>query len=118
MDTKPLLLELLVSGFFAIACLKARSGDFSRTALSPRNFLRLTDRLDRLRRTRWQWCSMVLLLVLIRLQSGVPLTVELTALVQFVIFLSLPLAEKAPAAVVPPGRSLRTAPSRRAHSAS
>ena len=45
--------RLLVSGFSAIACLKACSGDFSRAALSPRNFLRLTDRLDRLRRAGW-----------------------------------------------------------------
>ncbi len=118
MNTRPLLLERLVSGFFGIACLNARSGDFSRTALSARNILRLTDRLDRLRRTRWQWCSMVLLLVLVRLQSGFPLTVELTALVQFVIFLSLPVAKRTPAAVVSSDRSLRNRSGRRAHSAS
>jgi hypothetical protein len=50
----------------------------------------LTDRLERLRRSRWQWFSMVLLLVLVRLQKGTPMIAELTALVQFIVFLSLP----------------------------
>ena len=93
MNSKALLLELLVSGFFAVACLKARAGSFSSGVISPRDFLRLTDRVDRLSRTRWQWFAMVLLLVVVRVQTGVPLLVELTALAQFVIFLSLPVAE-------------------------
>ena len=94
MNSKALLLELLVSGFFAIACLKARDGDFSKVSLSPRNFLRLSDRLDRLSRTRWQWFSMVLLLLAVRAQIGIPVLIEFTALVQFAIFLSLPVAEQ------------------------
>ena len=94
MNSKALLLELLVSGFFAIACLKARNSDFSKSALAPRDFLRLTDRLHRLSSTRWQWFSMVLLLLAIRVQSGVPTLVEITALAQFAIFLSLPVAER------------------------
>jgi hypothetical protein len=94
MNPKALLLELLVSGFFAIACLRARDGDFSKAALAPRDFLRLTPRLDRLSRTRWQWFSMVLLLLAVRVQSGVPTVVEITALAQFAIFLSLPVAER------------------------
>jgi hypothetical protein len=94
MNSKALLLELLISGFFAVACLKARAGNFSEGVLSPRDFLRLTDRVDRLSRTRWQWFAMVLLLIVVRVQTGVPLLVELTALAQFVIFLSLPVAEQ------------------------
>lgn len=94
MNSKALLLELLISGFFAVACLKAHAGNFSKSALSPRDFLRLTDRLNRLSRTRWQWFAMVLLLIVVRVQTGVPLLVELTALAQFVIFLSLPVAEQ------------------------
>jgi hypothetical protein len=94
MSTKALLLELLISGFFAIACLKARAGDMGSIARTPRDFLQLTDRLERLRRSRWQWCSMVLIVVLVRLQSGVPLVVELTAALQFFIFLALPTAKQ------------------------
>jgi hypothetical protein len=92
MDVRPLLIELLVSGFFATACLKARAGDFNRSAFSPREFFKLLPRLERLRRTRWQWFSMVLLLFVIRKQIGVPVVVEFTALAQFLIFLMLPVA--------------------------
>ena len=92
MDFRALLIELLVSGFFAIACLKARHGDFDQSALSPREFFRLLPRFERLRRTRWQWFSMVLLLFVIRKQIGVPMVVELTAVAQFLIFLMLPVA--------------------------
>lgn len=93
MSTKALFLELLVSGFFAIACFKARAGDVGRIALNPRDLLRLKDRLERLSVTRWQWFSAVLVVILVRVQSGVPLMVELTLALQFFIFLALP-AEK------------------------
>jgi hypothetical protein len=98
MSTKALLLELLLSGFFAVACFKARAGDVSYVALKPRDFLRLTDRLERLHRSRWQWFSMVLVVVLVRLQNGLPLVVELTAALQFLIFLALPTAKQDKAA--------------------
>ena len=52
MSTKALLLELLLSGFFAIACFKARAVDVGTVALMPRNFLRLKNRLERLSVTR------------------------------------------------------------------
>jgi len=94
MNHNALLLELLISGFFAIACFRARGGDFTKVARSPRDLLRLTNRLDRLSRTRWQWFSMVLILVFVRLESGVPLVVELTAALQFVIFLALPVQKQ------------------------
>ncbi|MFZ0661408.1 MAG: hypothetical protein WAM66_01845 [Acidobacteriaceae bacterium] len=95
MNTKALLLELLVSGFFAIACFKARAAaDPGQIALRPRDFLRLTDRVERLSRSRWQWFSMVGIIILIRLQAGVPLVVELTAALQFVVFLALPVARQ------------------------
>jgi hypothetical protein len=106
MGTKALLLELLVSGFFAIACFKARAGDLGDVALKPRDFLRLTNRMERLSRTRWQWFAMVLVIVLVRLQSGVPLVVELTAALQFVIFLALPV-QKSQSTPVSVGKSRR-----------
>lgn len=95
MSTKALFMELLVSGFFAIACFKARAMDLGSAAVTPRNLFRLKNRLERLSITRWQWFSMVLVVMLVRLQSGVPLMVELTAAAQFVIFLALPV-EKQP----------------------
>lgn len=93
MNKQGLLIELLLSGFFAIACFKARAS--SKQDLNLRNLFQLTDRLDRLRRTRWQWCAMVLLLVITRLQMQAPVIAELTALAQFVLFLALPSGKQA-----------------------
>ena len=53
----------------------------------------LTDRIERLRVSRWQWCSMVVLLLLVRLQHGAPMVAELTVLSQFIVFLALPSAK-------------------------
>lgn len=95
MHTQALLLELLVSGFFAIACFRARA-DGSPAAMTarPRDFFRLTDRVERLSRSRWQWFSMVGIIALVRMQMGVPIVVELTAAAQFVLFLALPTAKE------------------------
>lgn len=94
MNEKALFLELLISGFFAIACFKARAFEPGEIALRPRDLLRLTDRVERMSRSRWQWFAMVGILVLVRLQTGVPMVVELTALAQLIVFLALPVAKK------------------------
>jgi hypothetical protein len=99
MSTQALLIEFLLSGFFAIACFRARAESPTGGGLAPAQLFKLTDRLTRLRRTRWQWCAMVLLLVIMRLQSGAPLVAELTALAQFVVFLALP-SQSDPAGVL------------------
>ena len=88
MSKEAMLLELLLSGFFAVACFKARPADAHEVSL--KSLLFLSDRLGRLRRTRWQWCSMVLLLVFSRMQMQTPVVAELTGLVQFLVFLALP----------------------------
>ena len=88
MSKESILLELLLSGFFAVACFKARPSDAHEVKL--KDLLFLTDRLERLRRTRWQWCSMVLLLVFSRMQMQTPIVAELTGLAQFLVFLALP----------------------------
>lgn len=90
MSTQALLVEFLLSGFFAVACFRARATAPDKQSIAPRNLFVLTDRLERLRRSRWQWFSMVLLLVVVRVQRGVPLIAELTVLAQFILFLSLP----------------------------
>lgn len=94
MNQKALFLELLLSGFFAIACFKARAAEPGEVALRPRDFFRLTDRVERMSRSRWQWFAMAGILVLVRLQTGVPMVVELTALMQLIVFLSLPVAKQ------------------------
>lgn len=94
MGTEALLAEILLSGFFAVACLRARAESPSLNGLTPKRLLALTDRLERLRRSRWQWFCMVLLLILIREQRGVPLVAELTVAAQFVVFMLLPTASQ------------------------
>jgi hypothetical protein len=88
MTKEAMLLEVLLSGFFAIACFKARAADAHE--LRFKDLFYLTDRLERLRRTRWQWCAMVLLIVFGRMQVQAPILAELTGLAQFLLFLALP----------------------------
>ena len=109
MNTQALLLELLVSGFFAIACLKARpEADIRQLSAHPADLLRLTDRITRLSRTRWQWFAMVGIIALVRVQIGVPIVVELTAALQFIIFLALPVARRDQAGANDSARSSRS----------
>ena len=94
MDTKALLTEMLLSGFFAIACFRARAEAPAAHGLAPQRLFTLTDRLERLRRSRWQWFAMVLLLFVMRNQVGAPLVAELTVAAQFIVFLALPSAKR------------------------
>lgn len=96
MGTQALLVEVLLSAFFAIACFRARSGSSNVRALAPKRLFVLTDRIERLRISRWQWCSMVVLLLLVRMQQGAPMVAELTVLAQFIVFLALPSQKSLP----------------------
>ncbi|HEY3703495.1 MAG TPA: hypothetical protein VGL22_00435 [Terracidiphilus sp.] len=95
MNTQAVLIEVLLAGFFAVACFKARSNASLDLRVAPRSLFVLTSRIERLRQSRLQWCSMVLLLFLVRMQQGTPLMAELTALAQFVLFMALPTAKRA-----------------------
>ncbi len=90
LNIQALLVELLLSGFFAVACFRARATALNDIRMAPRALFALTDRLERLRRTRWQWCSVILVLIVVRLQRGAPMVAELTALAQFGLFLAFP----------------------------
>ena len=90
MGSQALLAELLLSGFFAIACFRARATGLENPGVAPRTLFAMTDRLERLRRSRWQWFAMILLLVLIRIERGAPMVAELTVVAQFLVFLLLP----------------------------
>jgi hypothetical protein len=95
MGTEALLAEILLSGFFAIACLRARAETPNLVGLAPKQIFALTGRIERLQRSRWQWFSMVLVLFLMRMQIGAPLVAELMVAVQFLIFMALPTAKQA-----------------------
>jgi hypothetical protein len=90
LNIQALLTEILLSGFFAVACFRARGEAPSVNGLAPQRLFVLTDRLERLKRSRWQWFAMVLLLFVMRKQIGAPLLAELTALAEFIVFLALP----------------------------
>jgi hypothetical protein len=93
-STQALLAEILLSGFFAVACLRARAESPGMQGFTPSRLFALMGRLERLRRSRWQWFCMVLLLILLRMQAGAPLMAELTVAAQFVVFLALPSAKQ------------------------
>src|SRR5271154_3357446 len=84
------LFELLISGFFAVACIRACTPSDPGGKLGFSDLLRLPGRIERLRRSRWQWFSMVALLLVVRLQMGTPLVLELMVVLQFVVFAALP----------------------------
>jgi hypothetical protein len=89
-----LLFELLISGFFAVACIRAcvRANPGGKLAFS--DLFRFPGRLERLQRTRWQWFSMVALLLILRLQAGLPLVLEVIVAVEFVVFMAVPVRAK------------------------
>lgn len=89
------MVELLISGFFAVACLRAHAGSSGSLDLAPRRLFAMCDRIERLRRSRWQWFAMVLLLYVLRFEQGQPLLAELTAAAQFIVFLALPTQKPA-----------------------
>lgn len=95
MNDKTLLIELLLAGFFAIACLRAQMPvDRDKTIA---DFFRLTGRIERLRRSRWQWFGMVAFMLVLRLQHQLPLILELMVTLEFALFMAMPKASTAEA---------------------
>ena len=90
MNWPMMLVETILAGFFAVACIRACVPSNPNDKLQFSDLLRFPGRLERLRRTRWQWFSMVALLLVVRLQAGLPLVLEFIVAVEFLIFLALP----------------------------
>ena len=85
-----MLVETILAGFFAVACIRACVPANPNGKLSFSDLFRFPGRLERLQRTRWQWFSMVAVLLAVRMQTGVPTILEAIVAVQFVIFFALP----------------------------
>jgi hypothetical protein len=95
MNAKTMLIDLLLAGFFAVACLKSRiptTGDLPPTF---GDFFRFPPRLERLRRSRWQWFAMVAFMLVLRLQDQLAVTTELMVVLEFALFLALPVRANA-----------------------
>jgi hypothetical protein len=90
MNLPMMLVEAILAGFFAVACIRACVPAAPDDKLRFSNLLRFPGRIERLCRSRWQWFSMVALLLVVRLQAGLPLVLEVIVAVEFLIFLALP----------------------------
>ena len=94
MNYPMMLVEVILAGFFAVACLRACVPSSPDGKLSFSDLLRFPGRIERLRRSRWQWFSMVALLLVVRLQTGSPLLLEAIVAVEFIVFVALPVRVK------------------------
>jgi len=90
MNERTALLGLLLSGFFAVACIRASVPASPASGTFWMSLLRFPGRIERLRRSRWQWFAMVSFMIVLRLQQQLPLVLELMAALQFLLFLVLP----------------------------
>lgn len=90
MDLKTLLIELVLSGFFAVCCIRAHTPTDPEPSRTVGDFFRLAGRVERLRRSRWQWFSMVAFMLVLRLQQQLPPIMELMAAFEFALFMALP----------------------------
>ena len=90
MGRTALLFELLMAAFFSIACIRAHPPFDIKRKLKFSELFCLSDRIERLKRSQWQWFSMVALLLVVRLQQPVPIVLEALVAMQFIVFLALP----------------------------
>ena len=90
------MLALLLSGFFAVACLRAAGPSVPGKGTSLLDLFRFPGRIERLRRARWQWFAMVSLMIVLRLQQQLPLAIEVMAALQLLLFLAIPARTAAP----------------------
>jgi hypothetical protein len=90
MNQQAMLVELILGGFFAVACMRTSVPAAQDGKLHFGDLLRLPGRIERLRRSRWQWFSMVAFVLVIRMQKGMPLVLEITVALRFVLFLAIP----------------------------
>lgn len=90
---KVLLLELLLAGFFAVACFRARSPLGKEQKPSWSSLFHFSGRIERLRQSRWQWFSMVAVLLVLRMQNQLPLAIEIMVGMMFLIFLVFPVQQ-------------------------
>ena len=99
MNERTILLELLVGGFFAVACIRASVPAAPADSFRFNSILRFPGRLERFQRSQWQWAAMVLLTLVLRMQQELPVILEFMVALQFLLFFALPAwsaAEEAP----------------------
>jgi hypothetical protein len=83
--------EFLVAGCFGSACFWA-PGSTTGTVFFAR-LAQLSFRLDGLRRSRWQWLTVVATMLTLRVQRQLPAAVELTVGFMFLVLLAFPVRQ-------------------------
>ena len=91
MSERTIFLELLLAGFFAVACIRACAPATPKNKFDFGSLLRFPGRVERLRRSRWQWFSMVAIMLVLRVQHQLPPAVEIMVGMMFLIFLVCPV---------------------------
>jgi hypothetical protein len=94
MDWKTLVIEFLLAGFFAVACFRAQTEPPAGRDRTWTDFFKLSGRIERLRRSRWQWFSLVGFMLVLRLQQQLPLILELMVAIEFTLFMALPKSQR------------------------
>ena len=94
MNVQTALVATMLSGFFAVACIRASRPAAAPSGASWTSLFRFPGRLERLRRARWQWFAMVAFMIVLRVQQQLPLALELMAALQFLVFMLLPARGK------------------------
>ncbi|HEX4425667.1 MAG TPA: hypothetical protein VH079_09735 [Terriglobales bacterium] len=95
MSAAPVLIDVLLAGFFAIACVRAREPIIAGQKMTLVSLFSLSSRVERLKRTKWQWFSMVFLVLIFRLQGYMSVMLELMVASEFVLFVALPVQASA-----------------------
>ena len=95
MIEKLTIFEVLVASVFGIACFWGPT----EPTVSHRKLVallaRLSMRLEGLRRSRWQWLTMVGTMLGLRIQNQLPPAVEATVGLMFLVLLAFPVVELA-----------------------
>ena len=94
MNAQTALVATMLSGFFAVACIRAARPASAASGGSWTSLLRFPGRIERLRRSRWQWFAMVSFMLVLRMQGQLSLTLELMAALQLLLFMLLPARSK------------------------
>ncbi|HKR85280.1 MAG TPA: hypothetical protein VJS37_14070 [Terriglobales bacterium] len=79
------------ASFFAPGYIRAHAGSEPRPKTPRLDFFRKSGRLKRLRRSRWQWLTIVAIILVLRVQHQLPPAVEIMVGMMLLIFLVAPV---------------------------
>lgn len=93
MIDKLTVLEVLIAGFFGVACFWSPTVNSAARNKLFAWIAQLSLRLDLLRRERWQWLTVIGTMLGLRLQHQLPPVIEVMVGLTFLILLAFPLRQ-------------------------